>query len=103
MVELLKLLEQKTGLSAGSLKMEIMIEQTQALFNRKGQSNLPLLADAAQGRCVAAHFGTYDYTASCNITASEQRMDHPSCDFARHMMKVAFAAQASGYQTVLPM
>ncbi|MBK7750198.1 MAG: hypothetical protein QG625_2442 [Cyanobacteriota bacterium erpe_2018_sw_39hr_WHONDRS-SW48-000098_B_bin.30] len=106
MVELLKLLEQKTGLSAGSLKMEIMIEQTQALFNRKGQSNLPLLADAAQGRCVAAHFGTYDYTASCNITASEQRMDHPSCDFARHMMKVAFAGTgiwlSDGATNVMP-
>jgi hypothetical protein len=40
---------------------------------------------------VAAHFGTYDYTASCNITAEHQRMDHPACDFARHMMQVAYA------------
>jgi hypothetical protein len=39
---------------------------------------------------VAAHFGTYDYTASCNITAAHQHMLHPACDFARHMMQVAF-------------
>jgi hypothetical protein len=39
---------------------------------------------------IAAHFGTYDYTASCNITASHQHMTHPACDFARHMMQVAF-------------
>lgn len=106
MVELLALLETKTSLRPGSLKMEIMIEQTQALFNRKGESNMPLLAEAAQGRCVAAHFGTYDYTASCNITASEQRMDHPSCDFARHMMKVTFAGTgiwlSDGATNVMP-
>jgi citrate lyase beta subunit len=106
LVELLALLESKTELRPGSLKMEIMIEQTQALFNRKGESNMPLLAEAAQGRCVAAHFGTYDYTASCNITASEQRMDHPSCDFARHMMKVTFAGTgiwlSDGATNVMP-
>jgi len=106
LVELFTLLEGKTSLRPGSLKMEIMIEQTQALFNRKGACNLPLLAEAAGGRCAAAHFGTYDYTASCNITASEQRMDHPSCDFALHMMKVTFAGTgiwlSDGATNVMP-
>jgi broad specificity phosphatase PhoE len=46
---------------------------------------------AAQGRCVAMHFGTYDYTASCSITAKYQEMHHPVCDFAHHMTKVALA------------
>jgi len=45
---------------------------------------------AARGRCSAAHFGTYDYTAACNITAAHQHMLHPACDFARHSMQVAF-------------
>jgi hypothetical protein len=40
---------------------------------------------------VAAHFGTYDYTASCGITAAHQRMSHPACDFARHMMQVCLS------------
>ena len=40
---------------------------------------------------MAAHFGTYDYTASCNITAAHQHMMHPACDFAKHMMQVSFA------------
>jgi hypothetical protein len=40
---------------------------------------------------VAAHFGTYDYTASCSITAAHQHMLHPACDFAKHMMQVSFA------------
>jgi len=37
------------------------------------------------------HFGTYDYTASTGITAKYQEMDHPVCDFAHHMTKVALA------------
>ena len=46
---------------------------------------------ASKGRCIATHFGTYDYTASCNITAHYQEMNHPVCDFAHHMTKVALA------------
>jgi hypothetical protein len=52
---------------------------------------LPAIISAAKNRCVAAHFGTYDYTASCSITAAYQTMDHPACDFARHVMKVTLA------------
>jgi hypothetical protein len=66
-----------------------MIETTQAIINEHGQSNLPRLVEAARGRVTAAHFGTYDYTASCQITAAHQHMTHPACDFARHMMQVA--------------
>jgi hypothetical protein len=47
--------------------------------------------EASEGRCVAAHFGVYDYTASNNITAQYQSMVHPACDFARTVMKVSLA------------
>ena len=90
LADIFDLLEPPLGLAAGTLKMEIMIETTQAIINEHGESNLPRLLDAARGRCIAAHFGTYDYTASCNITAAHQHMTHPACDFARHMMQVAF-------------
>lgn len=89
--DLFERLEEKTGLAAGSLQMEMMIETTQSIINRNGEINLPLLLAAASGRCVAAHFGTYDYTASCSITAAHQHMMHPACDFAKHMMQVSFA------------
>jgi citrate lyase beta subunit len=85
------LLEPQLSLPAGTLKMEMMIETTQSIINRDGAINLPLLLAAARSRCTAAHFGTYDYTASCNITAAHQHMTHPSCDFAKHMMQVSFA------------
>ena len=99
-------LEPRLGLAAGTLKLEFMIETTQSILSERGESNLPQFLDAARGRAVAAHFGTYDYTASCNITANEQRMDHPSCDFARHMMQIAYAGTglwlSDGATNILP-
>ncbi len=91
MAALLEALEKQLGLSVNSLKFEMMIETTQAIINHQGEINLPLLLAAAEGRCVAAHFGTYDYTAGCNITAAYQHMMHPACDFAKNMMQVSFA------------
>jgi citrate lyase beta subunit len=91
LADIFDLLEKTTGLPAGSLKMEMMIETTQSIIDARGEINLPLLLAAARGRCVAAHFGTYDYTASCSITAAHQHMMHPACDFAKHMMQVSFA------------
>lgn len=83
-------LEPKLGVPAGSLKMEMMIETTQSIIAPNGQIGLPQLLRAARGRCTGAHFGTYDYTASCSITAAYQDMLHPACDFARHVMQVSF-------------
>lgn len=90
LADIFDLLEPKLALATGSLKMEMMVETTQSIINERGESNLPQLLDAARGRCVAAHFGTYDYTASCSITAAYQDMLHPACDFARHVMQVSF-------------
>src|SRR5690242_7422607 len=91
LADIFDLLEERRGLAAGSLKMEMMIETTQSIINYEGQINLPLCLRAPRGRCTAAHFGTYDYTASCSITAAHQHMMHPACDFAKHMMQVSFA------------
>jgi len=106
LIDAFEALEPKLGLPAGALKMENMIETTQSIIGPDGASMLPKLLTAARGRCVAAHFGTYDYTASCNITAAHQHMRHPSCDFAKHMMKVAYASTgiwlSDGATTVMP-
>jgi hypothetical protein len=91
LADVFDMLEERLDLTKASLRLELMIETTQAIINSEGQSNLPHFLRAARGRCVAAHFGTYDYTAACNITAAHQHMLHPACDFARHMMQVAFA------------
>lgn len=106
LVNIFEILESKLNLPSGSLKMEIMIETTQSIFDTKGKSNLLKLVTAGKGRCKAAHFGVYDYTASCDITARLQAMDHPVCDFARNMMKVSLAGTgvwlSDGATNVMP-
>ena len=96
----LERLERRQGLPAGSLVFEVMVETPQIVLD------LPRVLEAARGRMVAAHFGTYDYTAACNITAAYQHMRHPACDFARHMLQVSFAGTgvwlSDGSTTTLP-
>jgi citrate lyase beta subunit len=88
---LLEALESALGLPPRALPLEVMVELTQSLVTPQGTFALPGILDAARGRLRGAHFGTYDYTASCNITSSDQRMTHPSADFARHLMQVSLA------------
>lgn len=103
---LLEALEKRHGIQRKTLKMELMIELTQALLDAKGRSPLPAFLDACQGRCWGAHLGTYDFTASCNVTAAHQRMDHPLCDLAKGMMLLAYAGRgvflSDGSTHVLP-
>jgi hypothetical protein len=106
LVKLFEVLEPKLGLPPLALRMELMIETPQSIINEHGAINLGRLVDAALGRCVAAHFGTYDYTASCNITAAHQHMMHPACDYARQAMQVALAGRglwlSDGATNVMP-
>lgn len=75
----------------GILKLELMIETPQSILSADGSSPLRSLVAAGGGRVRGAHFGTYDYTALCGITASWQHMRHDACDFAKHTMQVALA------------
>ena len=63
-----------------------MIEHPFAIIDRKGNFALRGLAEAARGRCVAAHFGAFDHTAALGIAASHQDIAHPACDLARQLM-----------------
>jgi hypothetical protein len=91
LVDSFELLERATGLLPGAIQLELMVETTQSIFGPHGQSLLPDFVNAARGRCRGAHFGVYDYTAACGITAAHQRPRHPACDFARHVMQVTLA------------
>jgi citrate lyase beta subunit len=84
-------LERALRLRRGALRLELMIETPQSILAPDGTSALRSLVAAGGGRVTGAHFGTYDYTALCGITASWQQMRHSACDFAKHMMQVAFA------------
>jgi citrate lyase beta subunit len=106
LADALDLLEPTLGLPAGSVRFEIMIEQTQAVIDADGRLAVPALVAAARGRCVAAHLGTYDYTASCGVTAAHQQMLHPACDFAKHCMQASLAGSgvwlSDGATNVMP-
>ncbi len=102
----LGMLEKKLRLPQGTLKIEFMVETPQSIFADDGRAALPELLKAAQGRCVSAHLGTYDYTALCGIIAAHQSMAHPCCDFAKHVMQVALAQRgiqlSDGATNVMP-
>jgi hypothetical protein len=106
LADLFDRLEAALGLPSGALKLEIMIETPQSIFRPDGGAAPLALASAARGRCVAAHFGTYDYTASLNITAAYQTMTHPACDFAKHVLQVSLAGTglwlSDGATNVMP-
>lgn len=106
LADVLDALEPKLGLAAGAIRCEIMIEQTQAVLDASGRVVIPALVAAMRGRCVAAHLGTYDYTASCGITAAHQHMAHPACDFAKHCMQVSLGGTgvwlSDGATNVMP-
>jgi citrate lyase beta subunit len=80
--------------------VELMIETSLSL------TKLTELVELTQGRCVGAHFGPYDYTASLGITAHSQHLLHPACHFARSIMLMTLAgtgiALSDGPTNILP-
>ena len=51
-VDALKELESKLKLKKGELRLELMIENPQSLFDFNGCMSIRKLVDAAQGRCL---------------------------------------------------
>ncbi|HXA63715.1 MAG TPA: hypothetical protein VNV82_01120 [Bryobacteraceae bacterium] len=106
LVRLLETMEQRLSIQPGSLKIELMIETPQSIIDGSGAIAIPKLLEASRGRCRGLHFGLYDYTASCNITAEHQTMVHPACDFARHVMQVSAAGRgvtlSDGATNIMP-
>ena len=80
--------------------IELMVETSLSL------NNLSEMVELTEGRCVGAHFGPYDYTASLGITAHSQHLLHPACHFARSIMLMTLAgsgiALSDGPTNILP-
>jgi citrate lyase beta subunit len=106
LVELLALLESHLGLGDGALRFEIQIETTQSIVDGEGRFAVPRFVEAGRGRVSGLHFGTYDYTAACGLSAADQHLAHGACDYARHAMQVGAAgrgiALSDGSTNVLP-
>lgn len=91
MVELCSSYEETAGLPAGSLGFEIQVETPQLIMAIDGSSPLVAAIAAAQGRVTGLHYGTYDYSASLQIAAGYQSMEHPVADHAKLIMQLAAA------------
>ncbi|HRA17558.1 MAG TPA: aldolase/citrate lyase family protein, partial [Flavobacteriales bacterium] len=74
LVQLFEVIEANTKIAKGALKMEMMVETTQATIGADGSNPLRRFVLASKGRMIATAFGTYDYTAANNITAKYQDM-----------------------------
>lgn len=83
--EFLGRFEDEIGLPEGMLRFEVQIETPESVLR------LPEIMRAGGDRVSAAHFGVYDYTAALGLPPSEQRLDHPVCDNARHVMQLVTA------------
>jgi citrate lyase beta subunit len=98
-------LESALGLKKGWLSIELMIESVHALLDDEGRIGLRALVNAADGRCVAVHFGPHDYAASRNVV-SPNAFSHFSSSFAREVIQVALRGTgvriADGPTNLLP-
>jgi citrate lyase beta subunit len=106
LVDACEAFESSHKVAAGTLTFEVMIETPESVFSRDGRIALPEFIARGRGRITAAHFGTYDYTASMGVTAAHQSMLHPSCDFAKHVMQVSLSGTdvwlSDGATNVMP-
>jgi citrate lyase beta subunit len=85
------MLEEVHGLPAGRLRFEVQVETPQLILGPDGTSPVAQLPHVVPGRISALHYGTYDYSASLQISAEYQSMEHPVADFAKEVMQLAVA------------
>lgn len=99
-------LEQLHDLPQGRLRFEVQVETPQLILGAGGTSPVAQLPSAAPGRISGLHYGTYDYSASLEISAAYQSMEHPAADFAKQVMQLAVAGTgirlSDGSTNVLP-
>lgn len=107
MVDVVTALERAHGLPDGRLRFEVQVETPQLILGSGGTSPVAQLAVAAPGRISALHYGTYDYSASLQIAASYQSMEHPVADLAKEVMQLAVAGTgirlSDGSTNILPL
>jgi citrate lyase beta subunit len=100
-------LEAAHSLPAGRLRFEVQVETPQLILGADGTSPVARLAHAVPGRISALHYGTYDYSASLEIAAQYQSMEHPAADFAKEVMQLAVAGTgirlSDGSSNVIPL
>ena len=99
-------LEAAHGIAAGALRFELQIETPPAVLGADGTATVARMLDAADHRCLALVYGTYDYSAALGVAPAEQRSDHPVAEYAKAVMQVATAntgvRMSDGSSNILP-
>lgn len=99
-------LEEIHSLPAGRLRFEVQVETPQLIIGPDGTSPVAQLPHTVPGRITGLHYGTYDYSASLEISAQYQSMEHPVADFAKEIMQLAVAGTgirlSDGSTNILP-
>ena len=106
MVVVCEQLERVHSLPVGRLRFEVQVETPQLILGADGRSPVATVIHAGEARVSALHYGTYDYSASLQVSAEYQSAAHPAADFAKEMMQVAAAGTgvqvADGSTNILP-
>ncbi|HLI60647.1 MAG TPA: hypothetical protein VKV21_13380 [Solirubrobacteraceae bacterium] len=79
------------ALKLAPVRFEIQVETPQSILGPDGTALVARMIHAADGRCTALHYGTYDYSALCGIAAPYQSLAHPVADHAKLVMQAAAA------------
>ena len=99
-------LEDAHGLPGHRLAFEIQVETPQAVQSSAGTAAVSAMIRIGAGRVSALHYGTYDYSAACGISAGNQSLAHPAADHAKAVMQLAAAGTgvriSDGSTNVLP-
>jgi hypothetical protein len=98
--------ERVNGIKSGRLRFEIQIETPQAIIGTDGQAAVARMIDVGAGRVSGLHYGTYDFSAACGVSADYQSMAHPIADHAKAVMQLAAAGTgvrlSDGSSNILP-
>ena len=90
MVAVCEAYEAAAGLPAGRLGFEIQVETPQLILGADGTAPVAAAIHAGAGRVTSLHYGTYDYSASLQVSRAEyQSMEHPVADYAKDVMQAA--------------
>jgi citrate lyase beta subunit len=92
-VEILEQLEETFGVPETTrIPFEVQVETPQAIVGVRGEAEPARILAAGRGRILSLHYGTYDYSASLGVDATEQSMEHPVADHAKDVLQVATTA-----------
>jgi citrate lyase beta subunit len=106
MVDVCRALESAHGLAERALGFEIQVETPPLILGADGTAPIAAAIHAGDRRVTSLHYGTYDYSASLQISAEYQAADHPAADHAKQIMQLAAAGTgvhvADGSTNILP-